>query len=1068
MHFIGDFHIHSHYSLATSKELRPEFLDLYGRIKGIGVAGTGDCTHPGWLAELKEKLEPAGPGLFTLRPEYRKELPVPVNEPVRFILTTEISNIYKKNGKVRKVHNVVFVPGFEAAEKIQTELEKRKFNIRSDGRPILGLDSRNLLELCLEASEEIFFVPAHIWTPWFSVLGSKSGFDSVEECFGDLSHHITAVETGLSTDPPMNWLCSFLDRFTLTANSDAHSPEKLGRNANLFETDMNYPSIIDAMRTGDPGKFKGTVDFFPQEGKYHYDGHRKCGVVWDPLETLEHKGICPVCGKKVTVGVMNRIAQLADRSDPVTRPNRHPFHSLIPLKELLAEIHQCGPSSKKIGNAYMHLIRKAGSEFEILLHRSVQEIEAMAGSLLAEAVRRMRNREVYIKEGFDGEYGRIRVFRDEELKTVRNQSWLFGEMQQQYGNPPRPLIPFDVEKFQRLNERQEEFAAIEPVQQAPDLFSQEPPPSGDLNTMQRKAVRHGKGPAIVIAGPGTGKTRALTERIISLIRDRKADPGKIMAVTFTNKAAEEMLHRLSAKITADQKPWVGTFHAFGYSFLKENLEFTGRSDPFLILDRDERIRILKRTGIDNKKLHEEADRIGRIKEMVEEPAEEDKVFVKYQQELTAMNAFALEDLLYRTVGILTGQPEVLDRYRKRIEWLLVDEYQDINPVQYRLVRLLMPPETGNLFVIGDPDQAIYGFRGSDVRFIEKFREDYRNAVLYRLDRSYRCSDTILSASAGVVGGLNPEGRLLQGMHAGLKLKISVQPSEKAEAEYIARTIEKMMGGTDLFSMYSGVSDGEQAAGGSGLSDFAVFCRISKLMPPVEKALNDHHIPYQKAGEEDLFRKEPAGTALDILRYAAHAGHPFFGELIGKYPGLKGLVQSGHFRSATVSAKIDLIIGHCFSHREREKHAGLFDKLLNEAASFGSNPEGFLKHIALRSGVDGWKREKEAVSLMTLHAGKGLEFETVFIAGCEDGLLPYGLHDRRSDPAEERRLLYVGMTRAKSHLYLTHAQRRFLFGRELRLPRSPFLDNIEKELLEVEETGYRKKEKKPDGQIRLFE
>ncbi|MEA3505645.1 MAG: endonuclease Q family protein, partial [Bacteroidota bacterium] len=301
MKFTGDFHIHSHYSRATSKKLTPEYLDYWARYKGIKVIGTGDLTHPEWLKELQDKLEPAEQGLYKLKQEYRIKAPYCHEQEVRFILTGEISNIYKKYYKVRKVHNVVFMPDFDAVQRFQNRLQQMNFNITSDGRPILGLDSRDLLEICLDISDEMFFVPAHIWTPWFSAMGSKSGFDSIQECFGDLSSHIYAVETGLSTNPPMNWMLSSLDGYTLIANSDAHSPEKLGRNANVFNTELSYYHIIDAMKTGDPNKFLGTIDMYPQEGKYHYDGHRKCDVCWNPVETLRNNGICTVCGKKVVI-----------------------------------------------------------------------------------------------------------------------------------------------------------------------------------------------------------------------------------------------------------------------------------------------------------------------------------------------------------------------------------------------------------------------------------------------------------------------------------------------------------------------------------------------------------------------------------------------------------------------------------------------------------------------------------------------------------------------------------------------------------------------------------------------
>jgi len=283
MYYIADLHIHSHFSRATSKSLKPEYLDYYAGLKGIKVVGTGDFTHPGWLEELKEKTVPDGNGFLRLKKDYAIDSPLGNNE-TRFVLTAEISNIYKRGGKVRKVHNVILVNDFEEAEKINRRLVNIGGNLTSDGRPILGLDSRDLLEIVLECSENNYFIPAHIWTPWFSMLGSKSGFDSLNECFADLSGYIHTIETGLSTDPPMNWLCSFLDNVTLVSNSDAHSPDKLGRNANIFNTGLDYFSMVAALKSGDKEKFRGTIDMFPQEGKYHYDGHRKCNICWDPLK----------------------------------------------------------------------------------------------------------------------------------------------------------------------------------------------------------------------------------------------------------------------------------------------------------------------------------------------------------------------------------------------------------------------------------------------------------------------------------------------------------------------------------------------------------------------------------------------------------------------------------------------------------------------------------------------------------------------------------------------------------------------------------------------------------------
>ena len=600
MKFIADFHIHSHFSIATSKNLNPEHLDYWARMKGITVVGTGDFTHPGWLDELKEKLEPAEAGLFRLKSDYTlnevSHIPVLSGGDVRFILSAEISSIYKKGDKVRKVHNVIFVPDFETAEKIQEELSKIG-NITSDGRPILGLDSRDLLEIALNASVNIFFIPAHIWTPWFSALGSKSGFDTIEECYDDLAGHIHAVETGLSSDPPMNWMCSFLDRYTLISNSDAHSPEKLGREANLFDTEPTYDAIIDSIKTGDPRRFLGTVEFFPQEGKYHYDGHRKCSVCWNPVETLRNHGLCPVCGKKVTVGVMNRVVELSDRQDPQKRPNRSAFTSLIPLKEILSEIIGVGPNSKKISVMYTSLIQKMDSEFNILLNLPIDEIECQANPVLAEAVRRMRDREVFITEGYDGEFGVIRVFEESERKNLASQDSLFGDLIR--GAPSayrhRKLINFDLEEYRRL--KNEAAASVDQVTaQPPAKLKKADNLLEGLNPRQREAASHLDGPALILAGPGTGKTRVLTCRIAYLIREHGVPPENILAITFTNKAAQEMrgrLQRLLERKTASRLT-ISTFHAFGYDVLKAHCEKAGRKTPFVIIDRQDKERILSR------------------------------------------------------------------------------------------------------------------------------------------------------------------------------------------------------------------------------------------------------------------------------------------------------------------------------------------------------------------------------------------------------------------------------------------------------------------------------------------
>jgi len=406
--YIGDLHIHSRYSRATSRDCTPEHLDLWARRKGIHIVGTGDFTHPAWREELKEKLEPAEDGLYVLKDGYRiKEDPVPGGKIPRFVVTGEISSIYKKNGKTRKVHSLILLPGLEDAEKISARLEQIG-NIHSDGRPILGLDCRDLLEIVLELCPRAVYVPAHIWTPHFSMFGAFSGFDTVEECFEDLTPYIHAVETGLSSDPPMNWRVSALDRFQLISNSDAHSPAKLGREANLFDIPLSYEGLYRAIQTGEG--LGGTIEFFPEEGKYHMDGHRKCGLRLTPSETVKYNGKCPVCGRKITIGVSHRIGELADRPEGYVKPGAKPFESLMPLPEVIGASVGRGPTGVKVQREYQRLLAELGPEFEILRNIPPEDIRRAAGDRVAEGIQRLRNGQVECVPGFDGEYGVIRLF----------------------------------------------------------------------------------------------------------------------------------------------------------------------------------------------------------------------------------------------------------------------------------------------------------------------------------------------------------------------------------------------------------------------------------------------------------------------------------------------------------------------------------------------------------------------------------------------------------------------------------------------------------------------------------
>jgi DNA helicase-2/ATP-dependent DNA helicase PcrA len=417
--FYADLHIHSKFSRATGRDADLEHMAIWARKKGVAVLGTGDFTHPEWFREIQDKLVLAEPGLFRLRDDLQREVDRQVDNAcqgvTRFLLEVEISTIYKKADRTRKVHHLIYVPDLEAAGRLIAKLS-RIGNLKSDGRPILGLDSRNLLEITLESSPHSYLIPAHIWTPWFAVLGSKSGFDAIEDCYGDLTPHIFALETGLSSDPPMNWRLSQLDRYTLVSNSDAHSPPKIGREACAFTCDMDYFSIRKALetRTG----YAGTVEFFPEEGKYHLDGHRACGVRLNPSQTRKRNGRCPVCRGELTVGVLSRADELADRAEGFRPADPPAFRNLVPLPELLGEIHGVGAATKRVQAAYDELLAAFGPELFILEQASLSDVQRARSDLLAEAIRRMRSGRVHRDAGFDGKYGTIRMFAPGELARI--------------------------------------------------------------------------------------------------------------------------------------------------------------------------------------------------------------------------------------------------------------------------------------------------------------------------------------------------------------------------------------------------------------------------------------------------------------------------------------------------------------------------------------------------------------------------------------------------------------------------------------------------------------------------
>ena len=407
---VADLHIHSKYSRATSKQMELQHLKDVAQAKGINVLGTGDFTHPLWFNDLK-KLEEKEQGLFSYN-----------NSDIRFILTAEISCIYSKNGKVRKLHMLVIAPSLNVVEKINKKLSKIG-NLSADGRPILGLDAKELVKIVLDISEECLCIPCHIWTPWFGLLGSKSGFDSLEECFEDYSKYIFAVETGLSSDPKMNQRLSMLDRFSLISCSDAHSPQKLMREACVFDTDLNYHSIATSLKT--KKGFLYTLEFFPEEGKYHADGHRNCNICLTPKETQKYHGICPKCKKPLTIGVLNRVEELADRDVGFEPPKAIPFKSLVPLAEIIANAFDMGVQTKKVQKVYDELMFNFNSELDILLFIPLDELKQHCPIFIAQGIIKVRQGNVKIDPGYDGVYGKVNIFSDKERQGFLTQKRLF-------------------------------------------------------------------------------------------------------------------------------------------------------------------------------------------------------------------------------------------------------------------------------------------------------------------------------------------------------------------------------------------------------------------------------------------------------------------------------------------------------------------------------------------------------------------------------------------------------------------------------------------------------------------
>jgi DNA helicase II / ATP-dependent DNA helicase PcrA len=1046
MRFHADLHVHSKYSRATSRDLDLEHLAAWACRKGIGVVATGDFTHPAWRAELGQKLVPAEAGLYRLRDEIERAvmqtLPASCRTPVRFMLEVEISTIYKKGDRTRKVHHLIYAPDFDTVDRISARLA-RIGNIASDGRPILGLDSRDLLEIALESGPHAYLVPAHIWTPWFAALGSQSGFDSIKECYGDLADSIFAVETGLSSDPPMNWRVSFLDRYRLTSNSDAHSPGKLGREATTFDCELDYFAIEHALRTGHG--YVGTVEFFPDEGKYHLDGHRKCEVRLSPQETLAHHGRCPVCGEPVTVGVEHRVEILADRSEAQALPpaTAGAVSNLVPLPEILSELTASGPATRAVTASYDQAIAKLGAELAILNEVPVEDIAHASSALLGEAITRLRAGQVIREPGYDGEYGVIRLFQEHELERLTAGGLLFD------APAARPKAARAAKPHAAPGQAAGDDAPAKPARPQLRLVAKEPsgPASGilaELDGDQRAAAEILDGPLLIVAGPGSGKTRTLTCRLAHLVAERGAAAENCLAITFTRRAAAEMRERLGALLPAGTpQVEVHTFHSLGLAILREHGSTAGLARGFRVASEAERTALLAETlALSEAKAERLIRAISKEKRTQSwAGAEVGEAMAAYGRALASRNWIDFDDLVALSVRALMADAGIAARCRSRFRWISVDEFQDVDEQQYRLLTLLTPPN-GNLCVIGDPDQAIYGFRGADASCFDRFRQDYPTARTVRLARNYRSTGTIVTASAQVIASRRSEpiAEMVRDMHE--RIAVHAAPTERAEAELVVKTIEQMIGGHSFFSLDSGRAKTAPESHRS-FADFAVLYRTDAQSAALREALDRSGIPYQKNSHVPLAEE----------------------------PAVKALLQELGDGDAALSSDDLTTAAQRLTERDHAADAVAIATALRHlnalAQRCGGDRACFLDAAALSADAEFRNARADRVSLLTLHAAKGLEFAVVFIVGLEDGLLPLYWNERdETATAEERRLFYVGMTRAKDRLILSRARQRHWRGRVQMLEPSPFLRDIENELVKHQPMdGGRRKP--PDRQLKLL-
>ncbi len=1067
--FIADLHIHSRFSRATSTRLNLAHLSAWAGVKGIGVLGTGDFTHPVWRDEMKENLElDEYSGLYRLKKRYdpEDELPGQLGAALRdggtgplFLLQAEISSIYKRHGRVRKVHNLVFMPDFDAAERFCRQLSAVG-NLNADGRPILGLDSALLLEMVLKCHPDAALVPAHIWTPWFSIFGSKSGFDSLEECFGDLAGEIFAMETGLSSDPSMIRLWSHLDRISLISNSDAHSGENLAREGNLFGGPPSYNGIFNALRgRPSPCVHMGSVEFFPEEGKYHLDGHRACQVVMEPEESRAHGNICPVCGKPLTIGVLNRVMELADRHSLPEGGVWPGFSSLIPLPEIIGEILGVGSKSKAVAARYAEAVGKFGAELDIL--RSADEDDLRRHwDALGEAVARMRRGEVILQGGYDGEYGVVRVFsarERQELKTAgRSMASLAGlgmekneaSVRRGRGKSPALLSPAQekggVKKAKR-DAAEQDSEDEDPRPASVGILSGAAGQPQVILTPEQEEALAGGGPTLIVAGPGSGKTRTLVEGVRRLM-EHGENPDRILALTFTRRAAEEMASRLEKTLGNGRRlPHCLTLHALAWRSLQNDQRAAPQSPnrpegdalqtdrvletgekacpPPPLLPPEQSLRALfaglpeaQGMTLSEVKTAFEADSLAR-EGLVPPPAELKSLCAAYARLKEERNLADHTDILEKCLQ--RGLTQSFD-------FVFVDEIQDLTPLQLALARKIAPDSGQGFFGIGDPNQSIYSFRGVLPDVGARLREFWPDLSVKSLPVSHRSASGVLNAADSLLPGQNL--RAARALPSSLRLFRA--PNEDMEARWVTAHLALLLGGSSLSraneapvrNFFGFTPDsGHLEPGSCSPGDLAVLVRLKAQIPSLSRAMDEAGIPFAAPEEEGFWHDARIAAILReaALRFtdgpspspALLQSMPLFRaspdgiEVADKSEtelNPEGPAAENHAR--TVNPE-EILWRDIPVEAWQDGPAGLakilagkgsFDEIFLKSTAFGSlcalwraegGWRGLLNEMSFRSDLDEVKARAERVQIMTLHACKGLEFRAVFVCGLENGLLP---------------------------------------------------------------------------------